>query len=272
MFRNNWLKTALVLMAMLCAVSASAMAQTERKEKGLNCDNRWNSDRASHCVIKEQTIPAAALIAVDGKKNGGVTIKGWERNEVLVRAQIQTWAETDSEALGLANQIRIETSGANIHAVGPEMRDRYGWGVSYEVFVPRNSNLSLKAHNGGIGVNDVRGQIEFDAHNGGVSLRRLAGSVKGQTRNGGLSIELDGARWDGEGIDVRTTNGGVSLTMPENYAARLETGTVNGGMKIDFPVTVQGEIKRELAIDLGGGGAKIRAMTTNGGITIKRKV
>lgn len=271
MFRKNWLKTAMVLLALLCAASAQAAAQGEREEKSLNCNNRWNGDRASHCVIKEQTIPAAGLISADGKKNGGVMVKGWERNNILVRAQIQTWAETDAEAQGLAEQIRVETGGANIYATGPEMRDRNGWSVSYEVFVPRNSNLSLKAHNGGISITDVRGQIEFDAHNGGASLKRLAGNVKGRTHNGGVNVELDGARWDGAGLDVSTHNGGVRLTLPENYSARLETGTNNGGLKVDFPVTVQGEIKRELAVDLGSGGAPIRVRTNNGGVTIKRK-
>jgi hypothetical protein len=42
-------------------------------------------------------------------------------------------------------------------------------------------------------------------------------------------------------------------------------------LKTDFPITLQGEIKRELSLDLGGGGRTIRAITTNGGVSIKRK-
>ena len=53
----------------------------------------------------------------------------------------------------------------------PETKDHQGWAVSFEVSAPRNSNLSLKAHNGGIGVSDVRGQIEFSTMNGGASRR-----------------------------------------------------------------------------------------------------
>jgi DUF4097 and DUF4098 domain-containing protein YvlB len=85
-----------------------------------------------------------------------------------------------------------------------------------------------------------------------------------------LHIELSGDRWDGEALDVSTTNGGVSMSIPENYSAHLETGTVNGHLNIDFPVTVQGNITRELAVNLGSGGATIRAMTTNGGVRIRR--
>ena len=132
------------------------------------------------------------------------------------------------------------------------------------------SNLSLKTNNGGISITDVNGQLQFSALNGGVSLKRIGGSVKGGTTNGGLSVVLSGDRWDGETLDVSTTNGGVSMYIPENYSAHLETGTANGHLSIDFPVTVQGNITKELAVNLGSGGATIRAMTTNGGVKIRR--
>src|SRR5258708_10375844 len=94
---------------------------------------------ASHCEIKEQTLPAGGAITVDGKQNGGVSIKGWERNEILVRSKIESRAPTQSEADLLAQQVRIETGALNIHAEGPESRNDYQWYVSYEIFVPRRS-------------------------------------------------------------------------------------------------------------------------------------
>ena len=186
--------------------------------------------------------------------NGGVSIKGWDRNEILVRARIQATGPTQAEANELAGQVKIETAGAKIFASGPANRNNRWWSVSYEIFVPRRSDLSLKTNNGGISIADVNGRLEFSALNGGVSLRRVGGSVKGGTTNGGLSVELSGERWDGEALDVKTTNGGVSMSIPENYSAHLETGTVNGHLSVDFPVTVQGNITRELAVNLGSGG------------------
>ena len=279
MSKNKWLMYSVAgVLAFLCLACSSAVAQRgerggqAKEERELSCNDNWNGDRPSYCMIKEQMIAASGgTITVDGRMNGGVTARGWDRNEIFVRAKIQAQSYTYGEAQALAGQVRIETGGGNIHAEGPETRDRQGWSASFEVFVPRNSNLSLKAHNGGIGVSDVRGRIEFDTTNGGVTLRRLSGDVRGQTTNGGLTIDLTGAGWDGEGMNVKTTNGGVDLSIPENYSARLETGTVNGGLRTDFPITLQGEIKRELSLNLGGGGQTIRAMTTNGGVSIKRK-
>ena len=94
--------------------------------------------------------------------------------------------------------------------------------------------------------------------------------MRGSTTNGGLVIELAGDRWDGETLDVSTTNGGIVMTVPDNYSAHLETGTVNGGINVDFPVTVQGPINKQLAVNLGSGGATVKATTTNGGVRIRR--
>jgi len=255
-----------------CRSNAQKADEKAKAHDSLVCRDDWHNDKlVNHCEIKEQTLPASDnTIAVDGRMNGGVSIKGWERNEILIRARIQTAAPTEAEANELVKQITIETAGSRIFASGPENRKDHWWSVSYEIFVPQRSNLSLKTNNGGISISDVKGRLEFTALNGGVRLSRIGGTVRGGTTNGGLHIELSGERWDGEAMDVSTTNGGVSMSIPQNYSAHLETGTVNGHLSIDFPVPVQGEIRRELAVNLGAGGATIRAMTTNGGVRIRR--
>lgn len=266
----------IVMTTVLFACSAAA----QRGERSLSCDQNWGGrgDGERHCEMKELPLAASGgVIKVDGRQNGGVSVKGWDRSEILVRAKVEAQAPTESEAHALANQVRIETAGANIYADGPqsnrgEGRNRSWWSVSFEVFVPRRSDLDLKAHNGGISIQGVGGAMNFETINGGISLQEVSGNVKGRTSNGGLSVRLSGSRWEGEGMDVRTSNGGVNLLVPENYSAHLETGTVNGGFQLGIPVTVQGKIpvEKQLSTDLGSGGATIRLMTTNGGVSVKR--
>jgi hypothetical protein len=45
---------------------------------------------------------------------------------------------------------------------------------------------------------------------------------------------------------------------------------VNGGIDVDFPVTVQGRIGREFSTTLGRGGPLLRAATTNGQVRVSR--
>ena len=264
-----------VLIAALVAFSGVAiLAQKEKsKDRSLTCnENSWYNDRLiGNCEIREQTLAlSGGTIAIDGRQNGGVSVRGWDQNQVLIRARVQTGAATGAEAEALGRQIKIETSGAKIFASGPENRKDYNWSVSYEVFVPRRADLSIQTQNGGIAITDVNGRIDFTALNGGVVLKRIGGDVRGSTTNGGLAIVLSGDHWDGESLDVSTTNGGVMMSVPENYSAHLETGTVNGGVMVDFPVTVQGRINKQIALNLGSGGATVKAMTTNGGVHLKR--
>jgi DUF4097 and DUF4098 domain-containing protein YvlB len=267
----RFLGRTLLIVALAIFTGVAVFAQ--RKDGSLSCrENNWYNDRlVGNCEIREQTLaPTGATIAIDGRQNGGVAVKGWDQGQVLVRARVQTGAPTAEEAKALAQQIRIETSGSKIFASGPDRRKDHHWDVSYEIFVPRRADISVETHNGGISIVEVNGRIDFTAVNGGVVLKKVGGAVRGSTTNGGLVIELTGDRWDGESLDVSTTNGGVIMSVPENYSANLQTGTVNGGVEIDFPVTVQGKISKQIAVNLGSGGPTVKAMTTNGGVRVKK--
>ncbi|HEX8920118.1 MAG TPA: hypothetical protein VF766_01490 [Pyrinomonadaceae bacterium] len=273
MIRKILAHTALACMA-LCLAASVAFAQKDNSRGSLACrdqDNYDNDSRARHCEVKEQTIAATGTINVDGSQNGGISIKGWERNEVLVRYRIQTQAATQAEADNLASQVRVTTAGGQIRAEGPEQSRNTHWSVSYEIFVPRQTDLSLQTHNGGISISEVRGRINFEALNGGVALHRIGGNVTGQTVNGGLSVELTGGNWDGEGLNVKTTNGGLSVSVPDNYSAHLETGTVNGHLVVSPSIAEVTRETKKLSLNLGSGGTNLRIYTTNGGVSIKRR-
>jgi hypothetical protein len=268
------LATALTLLSLGGSAPAAAQERERTAEEWLRRCREWSGDddRVRHCEVRDLTIPRpSGRLSVDGRLNGGIAVRGWDRNEVVVRAKIQTWAESEAEARRLAAAIRIRTAEGRISAEEAESGRRSGWSVSYDVYVPRRSDLDLKTHNGGISVDGVHGRIDVEALNGGVSIRNVQGDLRGGTTNGGVTLVLDGDRWIGEGVDLETTNGGVTIIVPERYSARLETGTVNGGMHVDFPITVQGMVGRRLTTTLGSGGPLIRVRTTNGGVNLRRR-
>jgi hypothetical protein len=246
----------------------------DNREKTLSCANGYAGDQSRHCEIREQTLAAVGRLAVDPGRNGGVSIKGWLQNQVLVRAKVETWAASDSEAASIASQVRVDANTGQVSASAPEAQNGSGWAVSYEIFVPQTTDLDLKAYNGGISISDVRGRLEFNAKNGGVTLKRVAGDVAGTTLNGGIHVELAGNTWDGRQLEVSTKNGGVTLALPERYSAHVRTETVNGAVRSDFPEAVpspQPNLRsRSVDMTLGSGGPLIHVSTTNGGVTLKR--
>jgi len=257
------------LLVILLAFAPAALAQDKR----LNCDDHHWGDSRAYCEMREVTLPARGDLNIDANPNGGISVRGWDRNEILVRSQIGVWDRDPAEAKDIAAHIRVLTDGGRIRSDGPrEMlwHGHGGWSTSYEIFLPRKIDLALRSTNGGIDLADVQGRMDFATTNGGVSLKRVAGDVDGHTTNGGVHIELSGDRWDGEKCEVHTTNGGVTLLVPASYSAHLEADTTHGGVDIGFPVTVHGHIGSHIETDLGSGGKLIRVSTTNGGVAVKR--
>ena len=253
--------------------SVPLLAQMQNNtEKQMTCDNGGNNgDQARHCEIRELPATAIGRLNVDGGQNGGATVKGWTRGDVLVRARVEARGDTEGAAANMASRVNIDTSGGQVRATGPESVNNSGWSVSYEIFVPQNTDLTVKSNNGGLTISDVRGQIRFTGTNGGVHLKRVAGDVSGNTVNGGVQVELAGAVWDGRQLEVSTTNGGVTLAMPAHYSARVQAETSNGGLHSDFASPLDSKARtRKLDFSVGAGGPLIHVTTQNGGVTVKK--
>ena len=262
-------------MALLLATTA-AIAQDSPRRPHANtsdCESDWGGgDRERFCEVREATLAAPSNgLSVDGRENGGVVFHGWDKNQVMVRSTVQAWAYSRAEAESLVKSVRVITDDGRIRAEGPRSWRDASWAVSYEVYVPRKMDLEAETQNGGVSADSVEGRLDFHAVNGGIRLCEVSGDVRGETTNGGVYASLTGSQWRGTGLDLETTNGGVTLDIPRAYNAQLETGTVNGSLDIDFPITIQGSLTRRLRTTLGSGGALIRATTTNGGVRIRQR-
>jgi hypothetical protein len=101
--------------------------------------------------------------------------------------------------------------------------------------------------------------------NGGVQCVNLESVVEAATTNG--NVEVSTSEW----ASARTTNGGVDVTMPASAEFKVDAVTTNGGIRSDFPITVQGTFgPKTLSGTVGGGGRELKVATTNGGIELKK--
>ena len=272
----------LVIVATLVAGSVGLSAQNRVRDDrfGRSADawcaetNRSNRNDRSVCDVREESLPGVSLLDIDTGGNGGITVRGVSGSTARLRFRVVAHARSDADARSLARDIDISIDGGRIRARGPRSRDREGWSVDVEVETPRNLPLTLATANGGISIEDVAGRTRFETANGGVSLTDVAGDVRGSTVNGGVNVRLEGRRWDGDGLDVSTTNGGVRMSLPDGYNAELSAETTNGGLDIDFPVVVQGRLSganRRIVTTLGSGGPRLHVQTVNGGVQIGRR-
>jgi DUF4097 and DUF4098 domain-containing protein YvlB len=263
---------ALLLIGMLVA-APGLLAQQDEDEWLENCRDYESRRRIPYCEIRNtgyrQT--AGALLTAEPNQNGGVSIRGWDRDSVHIQARIKAVARSEDAARAVVEQIRVVAERGNVRATGPSSDNDGNWHVSFIIYVPRRTDVRATTHNGPIGLHQVEGNIDVRAVNGPISLRDLGGDVRARTQNGPISITLGGSRWKGTGLDAETQNGPMVLYVPEGYNAHLETGTTNGPMSIGFPITVVGRsLQQRITTTLGDGGPTIRARTQNGPLTIKR--
>jgi hypothetical protein len=87
--------------------------------------------------MRKATVPATARLEVDGGTNGGISIKGANRCDVLVRSKIEANADSQSGSRQIVSATRVENSGA------------------------RSCHGAL-------------GHTQFEALNGGITLKHLA--------------------------------------------------------------------------------------------------
>src|SRR5260370_37311635 len=100
-----------------------------------------------------------------------------------------------------------------------------------------------------------------------VSIREWAST---KTTNGGVRLSIANAKWSGE-LELKTTNGGVDVTLPASAEFSVEASTTNGRIRTDFPITVQGGFSsKELSGTVGKRGRDLKGATTNGDIELKK--
>jgi DUF4097 and DUF4098 domain-containing protein YvlB len=198
------------------------------------------------------TAPTVEVTAVKVAK--AATKEGAQ--ELLKKLQIKQEVTADLVRL------RAERDGGN----GPNL---HSWGTSaevrYFVKVPASTKVLLSTTNGQIDVADVRASAHLETVNGRINARGLGGEVKASTVNGGVDIGLAALTGD---VNVETTNGGVTVRLPADAKAVLLGRTTNGGLSVDgLQVEEVERSRRRLEAKLNGGGTRVEAETTNGGIT-----
>jgi hypothetical protein len=73
--------------------------------------------------------------------------------------------------------------------------------------------------------------------------------VVGRTTNGGLDVKLAGSAGTGRASISRPRTAASTSTFPRATTAKVETGTTNGDLRVDFPITWRADLRKDLAFD-----------------------
>jgi DUF4097 and DUF4098 domain-containing protein YvlB len=244
--------------------------------------------RASVRDEETKTIPNQPL-TIKAEQNGGIQVTTWDKPEVSLKLCKQIAVDDESEGRRLLAQTRMEINGSNISIHTPE-ENHHSLGTLLLVKAPKNANLNLSVHNGGVSLSGFIGTAEAHAENGGISFRRSSGKLTAEAQNGGISIKDCGGD-----VSAKVENGGLSIALPEHWEGKgLEAHALNGGLVVAVPKTFNGGLEvvasehtsiickddvcnaGERTWDgghklfrMGGANPQVRATTENGGIVIE---
>jgi DUF4097 and DUF4098 domain-containing protein YvlB len=242
------------------------------------CDVAFGArEEATENWTKSYPISAGGTVDLSST-NGTIKVIAGSKPTVEIRAVKTAKAATKdaAEALLKSLELREDVTADKVkvrierpHANGPSL---HGWGTSIEVAyfveVPANTKVVLATVNGPIEVTDVRGAAKLETVNGPIHARGLSGDISATTVNGKIDIALSAVT---ASVAVGTTNGGVTVRLPADAKADLRGETVNGGINVeDLKVEEVERTRRRVEAKLNGGGVRIEAETTNGGITFTR--
>ena len=212
-----------------------------------------------------------------GTFDGTVSVHGWDKPEVMYEA-IKRSAD-EEEAKEISINAHQEGSAVSITANSPE-GDR---STSFDVYVPRNTDLHISSGDGGLTVENVSGELTLRTGVGPIQVTAGRGRVHANSGDGPIKIvnfegEADARTVDGpisldgtfSGLAARTDDGTILLSIPAGSNFTIETNAddvvSNEGLTISEDIAPSKRVKRW---KVGGGGNVFVVNTGSGKIVLR---
>lgn len=225
------MKTRLLPFTLIClALLAAATPEAFARQAG-------DGDRV------ERAIPAEPNVTVFiPKAEGRVTVRGWERAEVLASSaaakDIELRRVDDLNPGGPARRVRLVISGDQ----GGNLRVNVPRGASVQidvddavVSVENVAEVRAESRGGNVELRHVTRSSEAKTVSGNVLLQRSSGSVRVKTVSG--SVEISEVQPQAPGDDVRVSSVGGSLLLDSVGQGRVEAETTSGSVRVIGPLT-----------------------------------
>ncbi len=133
-----------------------------------------------------------------------------------------------------------------------------------------SGDLWAKSTSGNVTVRGVTGAVNARSTSGNVHVGENNGTVSGRSTSGNVEVEI--AQLSGASdMEFASTSGNVRVKMPANLDADVRMSTMSGGLKTDFPLTIEEPERgpgRRAAGRVGGGSRNLRLSSTSGSVSL----
>jgi DUF4097 and DUF4098 domain-containing protein YvlB len=133
-------------------------------------------------------------------------------------------------------------------------------------------NCRAHSSSGSVHVGHVQANtIRMDSASGGVTGEDLnCARLNAGSASGPVSVAFSPSAPNDVVADLGTASGSVNVVLPPGFAGRVDLSAISGSVRIDRPVTVQGEIgRRHVRGTIGAGSGSLSAHTASGSIDVR---
>lgn len=222
--------------------------------------------------------------------DGTISIHGWDKFEVVVNVIKRAGSEQAMRGIRFnavkdGNQVKI------VAAFDKSFAQRVAQGVttinadvSLDIFVPRKVVLRASSGDGYMALDGINGEAELTTADGSIDVIDGHGHVLAKTADGHIRIaKFDGTAeaTTGDGrislegrfaqLTARTGDGSITLTLPADFDATIETDAERVINESDATVTEEPKSSKRLhRWKIGKGGPVLSLHTGDGRIILRR--
>jgi hypothetical protein len=226
--------------------------------------------------------------------SGSITVKGYSGDEVIVTAT--TRGRRSSNRRGSKSKEGLKRIAVNSLEFSAEeydnaviVRSRVSKTVDFEIQVPKNFSLNLRAtNNGKIYVENVNGVMDISNTNGPITLVDISGSVSADALNRDIKVTFVEVTPDAP-MAFSSLNGDIDITFPKDLKADIKVKSDRGEIFTDFELkekpskakitqgtsergnTYRVKVEKWIVGSINGGGPEILFKNFNGDVIIRSR-
>lgn len=232
----------------------------------------YGNDEAEEKIIfsAEQT---STGVKVEGKQKDSKNFKNLTiRVEITVPRNYDLKLYSSGGNLSvkdITGKIETNTSGGNIKIDNSSGNlEAYTAGGNVTISVS-TGDIKVSTSGGKISVSDFNGNVDVSTAGGDIVLDGKNGKIDASTAGGSIKLDYEGKNM---GIDMSTLGGNINASLPGDFDADADIGTLAGKITCDFAkVQKENHVSSFIRAKFNNGGETFKCTTSAGNITVTKK-
>jgi len=229
---------------LLLSADSAALAQKNKKNTSVPPGPLLTRSTSRHEVRR---FGYGGTVTVVGAPRGSITIEGWSKNEVELRAEIEVQATTEQDLAKLAavngflldddlNHLSVLTTGMHDKSYMrraaknfPKQLLGLPWKIDYYLKVPSTTQLEINSGSGVLKVSGVEGAIRLGAPQTDATLTLTGGVVNATFGLGTVQVRIPVRSWRGGGLQIELASGELNVELPAGFNGDIDSDILRSG-------------------------------------------